>query len=443
MFHQTADELESLCAMVLEQAKSQGATAAEVDASESNGQSVQVRLGAIEQIEHQQEKSLDITVYVNQAKGRASTGDFSPQAIADTVQAALSIARYTAQDDCAGLADASLMAKNLGDVEAFHPWLLTTDEAIELALACESAGRQADARITNSEGAGIQISHYHYVYANSHGFSAYQNGSRHGLSCSLVATGSDGLMQRDYWYDSARNPKKLQDAATIGTIAARRTVQRLGARSIPTGTYPVVFDTTVSGSLIGHLAGALSGGALYRQTSFLTDSIGQRILAPWVVLQELPHIPEAFGSTYFDAEGVATQPRTIVDSGYIQGYFLDSYSARKLGMQTTANAGGIHNLHLNATHTTQTELLKEMGTGLLITELMGQGVNSITGDYSRGAAGYWVENGEIQHPVEEITIASRLQDMYLGMVGAAHDALHRSTHKVGSILIDHMTVGGH
>ncbi|WP_037586311.1 metalloprotease PmbA [Stenoxybacter acetivorans] len=441
MFHHQADELKNLCESVLNQAKRDGATAAEADVSESVGQSVQVRKQAVEQIEYQQDKSLDITVYVGQAKGRASTADFSANAVAQTVQAALNIARYTAQDECAGLADAELMAKNIGDTDAYHPWILPTEDAIDLAKSTEAAALAADSRISNSEGASVQTDHYQYVYGNSYGFLAHKQGSRHSVSCSVVAEDESG-MQRDYWYDTARAREDLTNAESIGIQAAQRAARRLGARAIPTGNYPVVFDATVSGSLLGHLVGALSGGALYRQASFLTDSLGKMVLASWVNVRELPHLPRALSSTYFDAEGVATHDRTVIDGGTVAGYFLGSYSARKLGMTTTANAGGVHNLHMNHTHAAQADLLREMGSGLLITELMGQGVNSITGDYSRGAAGFWVENGEIAYPVEEITVASRLQDMFLGLQGAANDALKRSANKIGSVWVDKMTVAG-
>ena len=441
MFNHQKNELAALCKQALRLAEQGGATAAEADLSESVGQDVQVRLGEIEQIEYQQDKSLDITVYVGQRKGRASTADFSQQALADTVRAALDIARYTAADDCAGLADAELMATEFGDLDTYHEWPLSTEAAIALAQQCEQAALDADARIENSEGAGVHAGHYQYVYGNSHGFLAHQQGSRHSISCSVVAADKSG-MQRDYWYDLARSAADLDSAEAIGQTAAARTVRRLNAQSVPTGVYPVLFDATVSGSLIGHLVGALSGGALYRQTSFLVDSLGTQVLAPWVNLHERPHIPKALGSAWFDAEGVATAERTVVGAGVVEGYFLSSYSARKLGMHTTANAGGAHNLHLDATCATQADLLRQMGSGLLVTELMGQGVNTITGDYSRGAAGFWVENGVIAYPVEEITIASRLQDMFMGMVGAADDALKRSAHKVGSVLIEQMTVAG-
>ena len=441
MFHHNAEQLQNLGRQALEQAKKQGATAAEIDISESVGQNVQVRQQEVEHIEYQQDKSLDITVYLGQAKGRASTADFSDQAINDVVAAALNIARFTAQDDCAGLADPALLATEFGDIEAFFPWVLSTDEAIAIGKRTENAALKTDKHISNSEGAGVQNDHYQYIYANSNDFCAYQKGSRHSISCSVVAEDANG-MQRDYWYALARDPLDLEKPEEIGSLAATRAVQRLSGRTLATGKYPVIFDRTVAGSLISHLVGALSGGSLYRQTSFLVDSMGKQILAPWVTLTENPHVKKALASTYFDAEGVATHPRTVIESGHIGGYFLSSYSARKLGMQTTANAGGVHNLSLNYTHSTQAELLQAMGNGLLITELLGQGVNTITGDYSRGAAGFWVENGVISYPVEGITIASRLQDMYAGMMGAADDALKYSTHKIGSVWIDTMTVAG-
>lgn len=441
MFHHNAEQLQNLGRQALEQAKKQGATAAEIDISESVGQNVQVRQQEVEHIEYQQDKSLDITVYLGQAKGRASTADFSDQAINDVVAAALNIARFTAQDECAGLADPALLATEFGDIEAFFPWVLSTDEAIAIGKRTENAALKTDKHISNSEGAGVQNDHYQYIYANSNDFCAYQKGSRHSISCSVVAEDVNG-MQRDYWYALARDPLDLEKPEEIGSLAATRAVQRLSGRTLATGKYPVIFDRTVAGSLISHLVGALSGGSLYRQTSFLVDSMGKQILAPWVTLTENPHVKKALASTYFDAEGVATHPRTVIESGRICGYFLSSYSARKLGMQTTANAGGVHNLSLNYTHSTQAELLQAMGNGLLITELLGQGVNTITGDYSRGAAGFWVENGVISYPVEGITIASRLQDMYAGMMGAADDALKYSTHKIGSVWIDTMTVAG-
>ena len=441
MFNHTPAELKEVCALALSIAKQKGASAAEADVSESLGQNVQVRLQEIEHIEHQQDKSLDITVYINQSKGRASTADFSHRAVEETVQAALDIAKYTAQDEAAGLADAALMAHTPVELDKYHEWDLSSEAAVELAMRGEAVALAADKRIQNSEGAGVHTNHYQFVYGNSHGFLQHQAGTRHSASCSVVAADESG-MQRDYWYDMARSAQELSSMEEIGRTAAERTLRRLNARSLPTGRYPVLFDTTVSASLIGHVVGGLSGAALYRQNSFLLDSLGKQIFPDFLSLREEPHIPRAWGSTWFDAEGVATAPRFVIENGTVQGYFLSSYSARKLGMQTTANAGGAHNLLLNATCPAQTDLLKQMGSGLLVTELMGQGVNMLTGDYSRGAAGFWVENGVIQYPVEEITIASRLQDMLLNIVGVADDALRRSSNKVGSLLIAEMTVAG-
>lgn len=441
LFNHTPDELLRLCGHTLDLAKQSGATSAEADFSESLGQSVSVRLGEIEQIEFQQDKSLDITVYVGQRKGRASTADFSERALQDTVKAAIDIARYTAEDDCAGLADAALMATHIGDLDRYHEWDLSTESAIDLAKQCEQAALSTDKRIENSEGASVHTGHYQYVYGNTHGFAAHQQSTHHSISCSVVASDEHG-MQRDYWYDSSCRHEDMDAPELIGKTAAERTLRRLNSRSVPTGSYPVLFDTTVAVGLIGHLIGALSGGALYRQSSFLIDSIGKQVLPEFLCLREEPHILRSFRSTYFDAEGVATQPRFVVKDGIVEGYFLSSYSAKKLGMQTTGNAGGAHNLYLNHTHATQADLLKEMGTGLLVTELMGQGVNGITGDYSRGAAGFWVENGVIAYPVQEITIAGRLQDMYRDIIGVADDALRRSSNQIGSILVSKMTVAG-
>lgn len=442
LFQHAQQELTDLATHILRVAQQKGASAAEVDVCESLGQNVQVRLREVEHVEHQQDKSLDITVYVGQSKGRASTADFSEQALNDAVQAAIDIARYTAQDPCAGLADADLMAREIGDLDKFHEWNLDGEAAVELARECEAAALDYDARIGNSEGASVQTGHAQFVYGNTHGFLQYQRSTRHSISCSVVANNENGDMERDYWYDSACDAVQLQSASEIGQYAAMRTVKRLNAQRLPTGSYPIVFDSTLSGSLIGHIVGALSGSALYRQSSFLLDSLGQQILPDFLSLREEPHIARAFGSTYFDAEGVATQPRFVIKNGIIQGYFLGSYSARKLGMKTTANAGGAHNLYLNHTHESQVQLLKDMGNGLLITELMGQGVNMLTGDYSRGAAGFWVENGIISHPIAGITIAGNLKEMLLNIQGVANDALSRSSNKIGSIWLDKMTVAG-
>ncbi|MDK4683708.1 metalloprotease PmbA [Kingella negevensis] len=441
MFQHTAQELSQVAEQALALAKQKGATSAEVDVSESIGQSVQVRWRDIEQIEHQQDKSLDVTVYVGHSKGRASTADLSPQALAATVQAACDIARYTAEDPFSGLADPDLMAKHIGDLDRYHEWDLSSETAVELAKRCEDIALSADKRITNSEGAGVSTGHFQFVYANSHGFNQHQRGTRHSISCSVVASDDNG-MERDYWYDLSCDATALDTPEQIGKMAAQRTLSRLDSRSLKTGNYPVMFDTTISGSLIGHIIGGLSGGALYRESSFLLNSLGTQILPDNISIREEPHIARSLGSAYFDSEGVATKPRFVIESGIVQGYFLDSYAARKLNLQSTGNTGGSHNLYLTATVPTQADLLQQMGTGLLVTELMGQGVNMLTGDYSRGAAGFWVENGKIAYPVSGITIAGSLKEMLRGIVGTADDSLKRSSSKIGSILISDMTVAG-
>ena len=441
MFNHSPQELSDLCAFALSTAKQKGATAAEADLSESVGQSVQVRLQEIEQIEHQQDKSLDITVYLGQSKGRASTADLSPQALASTVQAACDIARYTAEDPFAGIADADLMATHIADLDRYHEWDLSSENAIAIAKECEEAALSTDSRISNSEGASINTSHFQFVYANSHGFCQHQRGTRHSLSCSVVASDENG-MERDYWYDIACDRQDLDTPAHIGRTAAERATRRLSPQTVATGNYPILFDAAVAGSLIGHIVGGLTGGALYRQSSFLQDSLGTQILPSFISLREEPHIPRALGSTYFDSEGVATQPRFVIENGIVRGYFLDSYSARKLNQTSTGNAGGAHNLYLTATENSQTALLNQMGTGLLITELMGQGVNMLTGDYSRGAAGFWVENGIISHPVSGITIAGSLKEMLQNIIATGNDFRRNASSKIGSILISNMTVAG-
>ena len=441
MFQHTANELQQAAQAALELAKQKGATAAEVDLSESLGQSVQVRWREIEQIEYQQDKSLDITVFVGHSKGRASTADLSPQALASTVQAACDIARYTAEDPFAGIADANLMATHIADLDRYHEWDLSSENAIAIAKECEEAALSADSRISNSEGASINTSHFQFVYANSHGFCQHQRGTRHSLSCSVVASDENG-MERDFWYDIACDRQDLDTPAHIGRTAAERAIRRLSPQTVATGNYPILFDAAVAGSLIGHIVGGLTGGALYRQSSFLQDSLGTQILPSFISLREEPHIPRALGSTYFDSEGVATQPRFVIENGIVRGYFLDSYSARKLKQTSTGNAGGAHNLYLTATAESQAQMLSQMGTGLLITELMGQGVNMLTGDYSRGAAGFWVENGIISHPVSGITIAGSLKEMLQNIIATGNDFRRNASSKIGSILISNMTVAG-
>jgi len=439
-FSFTEEQLRDLGQAVLTEAKKQGASACEVDISESAGQNVSVRLGEVETIEYNRDKGVGITVYLGQQKGHASTSDFSMPALFETVRAALSIARYTAADEYAGLADPARFAKSFPDLDLYHPWPISVEDAIALAQGCEAAGMAVDARVDNSEGSSVYASASRYAYSNSLGFVGSGTVSRHSLSATLIAEDDSG-MQRDYWYTSARAAADMDSAEAVGRRAGERAVRRLGARRVPTGEYSVLFEAPVASSLIGHWISAVSGSALYRKSSFLCDSLGQLVFADCVTIIEDPLVIRGLASGAFDAEGVATERRELIARGVQQGYFLSSYSARKLGMPTTGNAGGPHNILVTPT-ATQAELLAELGTGLFVTELMGHGVNNVTGDYSRGAAGFWVENGMIQYPVEEITIAGNLRDIYRGIVGIGDDVNRSSSRLVGSILVNKMMVAG-
>ena len=440
-FSYTTDQLSGLADLVIRHAATQGATASEVDISEGVGQNVSVRLGEVETIEYNRDKGVGVTVYLGQAKGHASTSDFSPAALQQTVNAALAIARHTASDDCAGLADKDRLATVFPELDLYHPWALPVEEAIDLARRCEDAARGVDARITNSEGATLSTHAGMSVYANSNGFVGASLSSRHSLSCAVIAQ-QNGAMQRDSWYGSARAHEDMEAADIIGRRAGERALARLGARRIPTGDYPVLFDPMMAGGLIGQFIGAISGGSLYRKASFLLDSLGQPVFASIVNIVEDPFIKRGMGSSAYDAEGVACVRRDLVAGGVLQGYVLSSYSARKLGMVTTGNAGGAHNLIVQPTAGDFADMLKRLGTGLLVTELMGTGVNPVTGDYSRGAAGFWVENGVIAYPVEEITIAGNLKDMFQSIVAIGSDVERRGSKFVGSILLERMMVAG-
>lgn len=433
--------LQSLARDVLDYARERGATSSEVEVSEGYGQTVTVRRGEVETIEYNRDKGVGITTYVGQQRGHSSTSDFSPKALRDAVDAALSIARFTAADDCAGLADPDLLAREFPQLQLWHHWGLPVERAIEIATACESAGFAADKRISNSEGASVSTQESHFIYGNSNGFLAGYPTSRHSISCSLIA-GEDDAMQRDDWYDVARAADDLVTPESIGSRAAERAVRRLNARKIGTTQVPVLFEAPIAASLLGHFVSAASGGSLYRKSSFLLDTLGKSVFAPLVHIDDLPHVPKGLGSGTFDAEGVATQARAVVQGGVLKGYFLGSYSARKLGMRSTGNAGGSHNLVLRDTGDDFAALLKKLHRGLLVTELMGQGVNQVTGDYSRGAAGYWVENGEIAYPVQEITIAGNLKDVFRGIVAVGNDVLRRSSRLCGSVLVERMTIAG-
>ncbi len=440
-FSYTRDQLMALSRIVIEHAARQGATAADTDISEGFGQNVSVRQGEIETIEYNKDKSASVTVYIGQRRGHASTSDLSEAALKSTVEKALTIARFTAEDDCAGLPDADRLARAAPDLDLYHPWGLSVEDAAELARSCEAAALAVDPRLTNSEGGAVNSHASHFIYANSLGFCDGYPSSRHGISVAVI--GEDkGSMQRDYWYTSARNASELESAEAVGRIAGARTVRRLNGRKLDTRTCPVIFEAPIATGLIGSFVAAVSGGNLYRKSSFMLDSLGKQVFAPLVTIRELPFIPRGLGSSPFDSEGVACLERDVVKDGVLQGYFLSSYSARKLGMATTGNAGGSHNLIVTPGELDLDGLLKKMGTGLLVTELLGHGANMVTGDYSRGAAGFWVENGAIQYPVEEITIAGNLAEMFKGILAIGKDVERRGSRQVGSILIDRMTVAG-
>jgi len=445
-FSNSADILRNIAQDMLVYAKQQGATAAASEISEGFGQAVTVRHGEVETIEYNRDKGLGITVYIGQQRGNASTSDFSPQAVRDTVDAALSIARYTAKDDCSGLPDVDMLARDHHDLDLYHPWNLSVDAAIELAKVCEQAALDADEHIVNSEGATVNMHEAHFIHANSLGFIGGYPSSRHSVSCSVIA-GQNDLMERDYWYSVARDANDLLDAREVGRIAAQRTVRRLNARQMDTMQVPVLFEAPIASSLLGHFTGAVSGGSLYRKSSFLLDQLDKPVFAEHINIQDIPNIRKGLASSPFDGEGVRVQHRTLVENGVLCGYFLSSYSARKLGMQTTGNSGGNHNLILKASGGPSGDLdfaglLKTMSRGLLVTELLGSGVNSVTGDYSRGAAGFWVEGGEIQYPVQEITIAGNLKDMFRNIVATGNDMLVQGSRQCGSILLEGMTVAG-
>jgi len=440
-FSYSADTLRQMARDILDHAQRHGASAADTEVSEGFGQTVTVRCGEVETIEYNRDKGIGVTVYIGKKTGHASTSDFSPQALRDTVDAALSIARFTASDDCAGLADAELLARDIPDLDLWHPWGVPVERAIELAKACEAAGFAVDPRIANSEGATVSTQESHFIYANSLGFLAGYPTSRHGVWCSLIA-GKNDAMQRDDWYETSRDPAELPAPETVGRRAGERALKRLGAKKIATAQVPVLFEAPIASSLLGHFVSAVSGGSLYRKSSFLLDSIGQQVFAPFVNISDLPHIRKALASSPFDGEGVATQARDVVKDGVVRGYFLGSYSARKLGLKSTGNAGGNHNLILQDTGDDFAALLGKMGSGLLVTELMGQGVNPVTGDYSRGASGYWVENGVIAYPVQEITIAGNLKDMFRDIVAVGNDVNRRGSRQCGSILVGRMTIAG-
>ena len=439
----TEQALREAAELALTLAKKQGASTADVSLSKGTGLSVEIHMGNVDKLEYHLDQSLSLSVYIGQHQGSATTGDLSPQAIEDTVKAACNIAKYTGDDKFAGLADAALMATELADLDLYHPWDLNAEKAIEMAKECEQFARDYDKRIINSDGASISTFQGITLIANTHGFMGAIPSSRHSLSCSVIGQlPNTESMQRDYWYSSSRLSQNLESAKQVGIKAAERTLKRLGSQQISTREVNVLYSPEMARSIIGHFSGAITGGSQYRKATFLLDCVDHKIFPDFIRLHEQPHIPQAFGSRYFDKEGVATQNRDIVSEGVVQNYIMNSYSARQLGLQTTANSGGTHNLTLDSTGQDFNQLLKMLDTGFLVTELIGSGVNSMTGDYSRGAAGFWVENGEIQYPVDEVTVAGNLKDMFKNIIAVGTDVDYRSGTRTGSILIEGMTLAG-
>ena len=435
------DSFKNIVANTLKLALANGATQAEAGLSVSQGLSVTARMRSVETIEHQQDNGLGISVYIGQHKGSASTSNLDPEAIRKTVEAACNIAKYTSEDPCTGLADASLLASQFVELDMYHPWEISPEQVIDLVLECENTALDFDPRIVNSDGASVDISSGLSVYGNSHGFLQSESKTRHSISCSVVGESTAG-MQRDYWYEISRNPDQLATARAVGLKAAERTVKRLDAQKLKTQQAPVLFVPEIARGLFGHLGSAIGGSAQYRKASFLLDAVGTRIFPDFLQLTEYPFESQALGSANYDSEGVAVKEAKLISDGVLQSYLLDSYAARKLGLQTTGHASGVHNLTLQSTGKSFLDCVKTMHQGLLVTELMGHGVNTVTGDYSRGAAGFWVDNGEIQFPVEEITIAANLKDMFQGIVEIGNDLDMRGNIRTGSILLENMTIAG-
>lgn len=435
------DELANLASDVLARCRKLGASQAEVSLNLDAGLNVNVRMGEVETVEHTRDRGVAVSVYFGRRKGSASTADVRAESIATTIEQACAIARHTEEDPCAGLADAERMATFFPDLDQWHPWTLDATRAIELGIAAEAAGRALDPRLHNSDGASVSTGSSVAVYANTHGFFGRESGTRHSISCSLLGEDDSG-MQRDYWYTTGVAAEDLESAEAVGRRAGERTLARLSPRKLATQECAVLFVPDVARSLVGHLVNAVSGGALYRRASFLLDAVGQSLFPDWFNILEQPHIKRGAGSSAFDAEGVATIDRDLIRDGVLARYILGSYSARKLGLASTGNAGGIHNLVVAANGGDFADMLKQLGTGFLVTELMGQGVNTVTGDYSRGAAGFWVEHGAVAYPVDEVTIAGNLREMFRRIVAVGSDVDTRGSIRTGSILIEKMMVAG-
>jgi PmbA protein len=436
-------ELQEVVSSALAQARAAGASAADADASVQQGLSVTVRMGEVDTIEHHRDRGMAVTVYFGYRKGSASTADLRPEAVSQTVAKACTIARYTASDDCAGLAEAEAMAQVFPDLDLDHPWDIDAEHAVEVARECEAAGLAVDARLTNSEGAALATHRGVRVYGNTHGFLAGLPSTSHSLSCALLAQ-SGAEMQRDHWYSVARHHADLQDGPALGRRAAERALARLGAQRLGTRRAPVLFSPQMARGLYGHFIGAIRGASQYRRASFLLDAAGEQVFPPFMQIQERPYLPRALASGAYDSEGVGTRDRELVRAGVLDGYVLGSYSARKLGLKTTGNAGGVHNLLVGAPAASSdfAGLLRQMGSGLYVTEMMGPGVNGVTGDYSRGASGFWVENGAIAYPVHEITIAGNLREMYRSIVALGTDVDTQGGIRCGSVLVEAMTIAG-
>lgn len=439
--YKSTTELSHLMNDVLELAKKEGATNATVAVTNDRGFSVDVRMGEVETVAFSEDKGVGLTVYIGQRKGGASSTDTSPAALESMVKAACDIARVSAEDPCFGLADKELMTQNHADLELYHPWDITPQQAIEIALDCEKHALSLDKRISNSDGVSVSSYESHHGFANTHGGAGFVHSTRHSISCSVIAKEGEE-MQRDYDYTTVRNADELVNTHVLAANAVERALSRLHAKQVKTQTTPVIFSSRVSSGLFSSFISAISGSNLYRKNSFLLDSVGQLVFPEFIKIYEQPHLPGALGSSPFDGEGVPTRPNVLVDKGVVQQYVLGSYSARRMGLKTTANSDGVHNLTIESNAGNLNELLNKMGTGLLVTELMGQGINGITGDYSRGASGYWVENGKIQFPVDEITIAGNLKEMYKMILAVGNDINPNISTRCGSVLIEQMMVAG-